>query len=150
LARVQCRISRHAAETGYARLAKNADFAARIDGLKLAAAESALATAREVLKELTRIGLANMAGYSWPKLRSRDRISRDQTVTRFGRPVRCQRSGDHAVRAAAVNLKGERPRNGRSPIRRVETDQRVLAAIAGEPTISRTNHIFGESDLIPA
>jgi hypothetical protein len=33
--------SRHAAETGYTRLSKNADFAARIDELKAAAAEGA-------------------------------------------------------------------------------------------------------------
>jgi hypothetical protein len=55
--------SRHAAETGYTRLSKNAAFAARLDELKAAAAEGAVATAREVLEELTRIGLANMADY---------------------------------------------------------------------------------------
>jgi phage terminase small subunit len=55
--------SRHAAETGYTRLSKNAAFAARLDELQAAAAEGAVATWREVLEELTRIGLANMADY---------------------------------------------------------------------------------------
>jgi phage terminase small subunit len=55
--------SRHAAETGYTRLSKNAAFAARLDELKASAAEGAVATRREVLEELTRIGLANMADY---------------------------------------------------------------------------------------
>ena len=55
--------SRHAAETGYTRLSKNAAFAARLDELKAVTAEGAVATKREVLEELTRIGLANMADY---------------------------------------------------------------------------------------
>jgi phage terminase small subunit len=55
--------SRHAAETGYTRLAKNAAFAARLNELKAAAAEGAVATKREALEELTKIGLANMADY---------------------------------------------------------------------------------------
>jgi hypothetical protein len=45
--------SRHAAETGYTRLSKNSDFAARIDELKAAAAEGAVATARQVLDSPT-------------------------------------------------------------------------------------------------
>jgi phage terminase small subunit len=74
--------SRHAAETGYARLSKNADFAARIDELKAAAAEGAVATARQVLEELTKIGLANMADYIGPNFEMREisEMSRDQTA----------------------------------------------------------------------
>jgi hypothetical protein len=51
------------AETGYTRLSKNAAFAARLDELKASAAEGAVATKREVLEELTKIGFANMADY---------------------------------------------------------------------------------------
>jgi phage terminase small subunit len=55
--------SRHAAETRYSRLSKNAAFAARLDELKAPAAEGAVATRNEVLEELTRIARANMADY---------------------------------------------------------------------------------------
>jgi phage terminase small subunit len=74
--------SRHAAENGFTRLSKNADFAARIDELKAAAAEGAVATARQVLEELTRIGLANMADYIGPNFETREisEMSRDQTA----------------------------------------------------------------------
>jgi phage terminase small subunit len=74
--------SRHAAETGYARLSKNADFTARIDELKAAAAEGAVATARQVLEELSRIGLANMADYIGPnfEMRKISDMSRNQTA----------------------------------------------------------------------
>jgi phage terminase small subunit len=56
--------------------------AARIEELKTAAAEGAVATAREVLEELTRIGLANMADYVGPgfEMREISEMSRDQTA----------------------------------------------------------------------
>jgi phage terminase small subunit len=74
--------SRHAAENGYTRLSKDKKFAARLDELKAAAAEGAVATAREVLEELTRIGLANMADYIGPNFEMREisKMSRNQTA----------------------------------------------------------------------
>jgi phage terminase small subunit len=55
--------SRRAAETAFGRLMKDEPFAARIDDLQTEAAEGAVATAREVLEELTKIALANMLDY---------------------------------------------------------------------------------------
>jgi len=52
-----------AAETNASRLLRNAQVSARIDELKAAAAEGAVATARQVLEELTKIGLSNMQDY---------------------------------------------------------------------------------------
>jgi phage terminase small subunit len=74
--------SRHAAENGYTRLSKDPDFAARIDELKAAAAEGAVASGREVLEELTRIGFANMGDYIGPgfEMREISEMSRDQTA----------------------------------------------------------------------
>jgi phage terminase small subunit len=55
--------SRRAAETAFGRLMKDKAFAARIDDLQAEAAEGAVATARQVLEELTRIALVNMLDY---------------------------------------------------------------------------------------
>src|ERR1700734_1237668 len=55
--------TRHAAETAFGRLMKNAPFAARVAHLEAAAADGAVATARQVLEELTKIALANMQDY---------------------------------------------------------------------------------------
>src|SRR5271154_3879864 len=46
--------SRHAAETAFGRLLKDATFAARMDELNAAAADGAVATARQVLEVLTK------------------------------------------------------------------------------------------------
>jgi phage terminase small subunit len=74
--------TRHGAENGYTRLSKDPDFAARIDELKAAAAEGAVASARQVLEELTKIGLANMQDYVGPDFAMREisEMSRDQTA----------------------------------------------------------------------
>jgi phage terminase small subunit len=74
--------SRHAAETGFGRLMKNATFAARVADLKAAAADGAVASARQVLEELTKIGLANMADYIGLgfEMREISEMSRDQTA----------------------------------------------------------------------
>jgi phage terminase small subunit len=55
--------SRRAAETAFGRLMKDKAFAARVEDLQAEAAEGAVATAREVLEELTRIALVNMLDY---------------------------------------------------------------------------------------
>jgi phage terminase small subunit len=55
--------SRHAAETGFGRLLKDREFAARVAELNAAAAEGAVASARQVLEELTKIGMASMLDY---------------------------------------------------------------------------------------
>jgi phage terminase small subunit len=55
--------SQHAAETAFGRLLRNAEFSARISEMNAQAAEGAVATARQVLEELTKIGLANMQDY---------------------------------------------------------------------------------------
>ena len=55
--------SRHAAETAFGRLLKDATFAARMDELNALAADGAVATARQVLEELTKLALANMQDY---------------------------------------------------------------------------------------
>src|SRR4051812_27828789 len=55
--------SRHAAETAFGRLQKDATFAARVAELNAAAADGAVATARQVLEELTKIALANMQDF---------------------------------------------------------------------------------------
>jgi phage terminase small subunit len=60
---VYSRCSQHGAETGFGRLLNDPDFAARLAELSAAAAEGAVATARQVLEELTKIGLANMLDY---------------------------------------------------------------------------------------
>jgi phage terminase small subunit len=55
--------SRHAAESGWARLLKIAEFSARIAELAEAAAQGVVMTAQEVLEGLSRIGRANMLDY---------------------------------------------------------------------------------------
>jgi phage terminase small subunit len=55
--------SRHAAETGFTRLMRNRDFAARLDELKAAAAEGAVVTRREVLEGLSVLARSNMLDY---------------------------------------------------------------------------------------
>jgi phage terminase small subunit len=55
--------SRRAAETGFGRLLKNAEFSARIAELAEQAAQGAVMAARDVLEELSRIGRANMLDY---------------------------------------------------------------------------------------
>lgn len=52
--------SRPAAETSWSALLKNPQFSARIAELGEEAAQGAVATARQVLEELTKIALANM------------------------------------------------------------------------------------------
>jgi phage terminase small subunit len=64
--------SRHAAETAFGRLMKSATFAARVAHLKAAAADGAVATARQVLEELTKIALANMQDYVGDGFEMRD------------------------------------------------------------------------------
>jgi phage terminase small subunit len=74
--------SRHAAETAFGRLLKNAEFSARIAEMSTQAAEGAVATARQVLEELTRIGLANMRDYVGldGQLVDVSRLTREQTA----------------------------------------------------------------------
>src|SRR6266852_4683645 len=55
--------SQRAAETCFGRLLKNVEFSARIAELAEAAAQGAVASAHEVLVELSRIGRANMADF---------------------------------------------------------------------------------------
>jgi phage terminase small subunit len=55
--------SRRAAETGFTRLMKNAEFAARVAELKAAAAEGVVLTAREVLEGLSLLAQSNMQDY---------------------------------------------------------------------------------------
>src|SRR5262245_13027023 len=55
--------SQRAAVTGFSRLLANADFSARIAELAEAAAQGAVAAARQVLEELTKIARANMLDY---------------------------------------------------------------------------------------
>jgi phage terminase small subunit len=55
--------SQHAAETAFGRLLKNAEFSSRIAEMSAEAAEGAVATAREVLEQLTKIGFANIQDY---------------------------------------------------------------------------------------
>jgi phage terminase small subunit len=55
--------SQRAAETAFGRLMKDKAFAARINDLLSEAAQGAVATARQVLEELTKIALANMLDY---------------------------------------------------------------------------------------
>ena len=52
--------SRHAAETAWTRLLKNAEFKARVDELMQAAADDSVMTAREVLQELSALGRGNL------------------------------------------------------------------------------------------
>jgi phage terminase small subunit len=55
--------SRRAAETAFGRLMKDKAFDARVTELLTEAAQGVVATAREVLEELTKIALANMLDY---------------------------------------------------------------------------------------
>jgi phage terminase small subunit len=55
--------SRHAAETAWARLLKNAEFSARVAEVAQAAVQGAVMTAQEVLSELSKIGRTNMADF---------------------------------------------------------------------------------------
>lgn len=55
--------SKHAAETAFGRLLKNAEFKARVDELLGAAAGDAVMSAREVLEELSKLGRSNMLDY---------------------------------------------------------------------------------------
>src|SRR5260370_15128764 len=55
--------ARHTAENCFSRLLKNVEFSARLAELAEAAAQGAVASAHEVLVELSRIGRANMADF---------------------------------------------------------------------------------------
>lgn len=62
-AKVYPKSSRHAAETGWARLLKIVEFSARIAELTNAAAEASTVTAARVLDEFAKLAFANMADY---------------------------------------------------------------------------------------
>ena len=70
------------AEANASRLIRNHKVAARITELKAKAAEGAVATARQVLEELTKIGLANMQDYVGPRGQVVDvsELTREQTA----------------------------------------------------------------------
>jgi phage terminase small subunit len=70
------------AEANASRLIRNDKVSARIAELKGKAAEGAVATARQVLEELTRIGLANMRDYvgSHGQLADVSQLTREQTA----------------------------------------------------------------------
>jgi phage terminase small subunit len=74
--------SRRAAETQFSRLLKNVEFSARIAEMNEQAAEGAVATARQTLEELTKIGLANMQDYVGEDFAVREisTLSRDQAA----------------------------------------------------------------------
>src|SRR5260221_7473253 len=55
--------ARHTAENCFSRLMKKDEFSARLAELAEAAAQGAVASAHEVLVELSRIGRANMADF---------------------------------------------------------------------------------------
>ncbi len=55
--------SRHAAETGFGRLMKNARFAARVADLTVAAAKAADVSIDRVLREMAAIGFSNVFDY---------------------------------------------------------------------------------------
>jgi phage terminase small subunit len=131
---------RHGAENGYTRLSKDPDFAARIDDLKAAAAEGAVASARQVLEELTRIGLANLADYIGPgfEMREISEMSRDKTAALAEVTVETFMSGrvDDAreVRSAKFKLADKRAALvdlGRH--HKLFTDKAELTGIDGAP-----------------
>jgi phage terminase small subunit len=70
------------AEANASRLIRNDKVSARIAELKGKAAEGVVATARQVLEELTRIGLANMRDYVGPhgQLVDVSQLTREQTA----------------------------------------------------------------------
>ena len=55
--------SKHAAETAFSRLLKNAEFTARVAELGEQAAQGAVMSAQEVLEELSKLGRSNMADF---------------------------------------------------------------------------------------
>jgi phage terminase small subunit len=69
-----------AADASASRLLTIANISARIDELKQAAADHTVATARQVLQELTKVGLANMQDFVGPgfEMREISDLTRDQ------------------------------------------------------------------------
>jgi phage terminase small subunit len=72
--------SDRAADASASRLLTIANISARIDELKQAAADHTVATARQVLQELTKVGLANMQDFVGPgfEMREISDLTRDQ------------------------------------------------------------------------
>lgn len=69
------RSTRHAAETSFSRLLKNAEFSGRLDELKSAAADRAVMDLQEVLAEQSKIGRANLRDFA--HLGTSDHIVKD-------------------------------------------------------------------------
>lgn len=87
--------SKHAAETAFGRLLKNAEFSARVAETHERAAQGVVMSATEVLEELSKIGRSNMADY--------DEFMRDGDLSKL---TRDQAAVVHGLEISRVELAG--------------------------------------------